>query len=148
MVVVGMGPGSVGTATRLGFSALEVAPALDAAESLGGRPVAAVRFSLVDPRLRHQGVSHHTRTALGSLTRARATIGVPHGTFARRVRGDLEACGAADRHRLLGVDDPDIPALLATRRLRVSSMRRGPGDDPGFYAVAGAAGTAAAVLAR
>ncbi len=148
VVVVGMGPGSVGTATRLGFSALEVAPALDAVESLGGRPVAAVRFSLADPRLRHQGVSHHTRTALGSLARARATIGIPEGPFADRVRSDLEACGASDRHRLLGVDDPDVPLLLAGLRLQVSTMRRTPGDDPGFYAVAGAAGTVAAILAH
>ncbi len=148
VVVVGMGPGSVGTATRLGFSALEVAPALDAVESLGGRPVAAVRFSLADPRLRHQGVSHHTRTALGSLARARATIGVPHGPYAARLRGDLEACGASDRHRLVGVEDPDVPALLAKQRLQVTSMRRTPEDDPGFYAVAGAAGTVAAILAH
>ncbi len=148
VVVVGMGPGSLGTATRLGFSALEVAPVLDAAESLGGRPVAAVRFSLADPRLRHQGVSHHSRTALGLMTRARATIGVPEGVYAERVRADLEACGAADRHRLLGVGDPDVPTLLAERRLTVTSMRRAPADDPGFYAVAGAAGTAAATLAR
>lgn len=148
VVVVGMGPGSAGTATRLGFSALEMAPALDAAESLGGRPVAAVRFSLADPRLRHQGVSHHTRTALGLLTRSRSTIGVPLGAFETRLRADLEASGVADRHRILAVGDPDIPALLARRRLRVTSMRRGPADDPGFYAVAGAAGTAAGLIAR
>ncbi|MGI9120829.1 MAG: DUF3866 family protein [Acidimicrobiales bacterium] len=147
-VVMGMGPGSAGTATRLGFSALEVAPALDAAESLGGRPIAAVRFSLADPRLRHQGVSHHTRTALGLLARSRSTIGVPRGVFEARLRADLEASGVADRHRLLAVVDPDVPALLAQRRLRVTSMKRGPADDPGFYAVAGAAGTAAALIAR
>ena len=147
VAVVGMGPGSVGTATRLGLSALEVAPALDAAEALGGRPVAAVRFSLADPRLRHQGASHHSRTALGLLTRARATIGVPEGPFEDRLRAELEASGISDRHRLLAVGDPDVPALLAQRRMRVTSMRRGPSDDPGFYAVAGAGGTVAALLA-
>jgi len=148
VVVVGMGPGSVGTATRLGLSALEVAPALDAVESLGGRPVASVRFSLADPRLRHQGASHHSRTALGLLTRARATIGVPEGAFEVRLRADLEASGISDRHRLLAVADPNVPALLAQHRLRVTSMGRGPVDDPGFYAVAGAGGTVAALLAR
>ncbi|HWH34077.1 MAG TPA: DUF3866 family protein [Acidimicrobiales bacterium] len=148
VTVVGMGPGSAGTATRLGMSALEVAPALDAAESLGGRPVAAVRFSLADPRLRHQGASHHSRTALGLLTRARATIGVPRGPYAERLRADLERSGIAERHRLLSVDDADVPTLLAQRRLRVTSMRRGPEDDPAFYAVAGAGGTVAALLAR
>jgi hypothetical protein len=148
VVVVGMGPGSAGTATRLGYSGLEVAPALDAAESLGGRPIAAVRFSLADPRLRHQGLSHHTRTVLSLLTRARATIGVPRGAFESRLRQDLEASGVADRHRLLAVTDPDVPALLASHRLQVTSMGRSPAADPGFYAVAGAAGTVAASVAR
>jgi len=147
VAVVGMGPGSVGTATRLGLSALEVAPALDAVASLGGRPVAAVRFSLADPRLRHQGVSHHSRTALGLLTHARVTIGVPEGVFEDRLRGDLDASGIADRHRLLTVTDPDVPALLARHRVHVTTMGRGPEEDPGFYAVAGAGGTVAALLA-
>lgn len=148
VIVVGMGPGVVGTATRLGYSGLEVGPVLDAAESLGGRPVVALRYSLADARLRHQGVSHHTRTALTLLTRARATIGIPRGEHEARVRADLDAAGLADRHRLLAVDVPDVPDLLAGHRLRVTSMGRGPAEDPGFYAVAGAAGTAAATLTR
>jgi hypothetical protein len=148
VTVVAMGPGVVGTATRLGYSALEVGPALDAVEWLGGRPVATVRFSLADPRSRHAEVSHHTRTALGLATRARATIGVPRGPWDRPLRAALESAGLADRHRLLAVDDPDVPALLADRGLRVTSMGRGPEEDPAFYAVAGAAGTAAATLLR
>ena len=147
VIVVAMGPGSAGSATRLGFTALEVAPALDAAEALGGRPVATIRFSLADPRLRHQGVSHHSRTALGLLSRARATIGVPSGPYEARLRRDLEASGIAERHRLLSVGDPDVPRLLKRWGLQVTSMGRGPEDDPGFYAVAGAAGTAAAAIA-
>lgn len=146
VAVVGMGPGVVGTATKLGFSALEVGAVLGAASLLGGRPVAALRFSLADPRLRHQGVSHHTTTALTLGTAARATIGVPRGPFEARVRADLDAAGVADRHRLLAVDDPGVPALLDALGLHVTSMGRGPDDDPGFYAVAGAAGTAAATM--
>ena len=62
------------------------------------------------------------------------------------MRADLDAAGLTDRHRVLTVPDPDVPALLAAFDLRVTSMGRGPEDDPGFYAVAGAAGTAAATL--
>ena len=142
VAIVGMGPGVVGTATRLGFSALEAAAILDAADRLGGRPVATVRFSLADERLRHQGVSHHTTTALRHAPRS--TIGVPRGAYDQRVRDDLG--DLADQHRLLAVDDPDVPALLAVRHLHVTSMGRTARDDPGFYAVAGAAGTAAAAL--
>lgn len=146
VAIVGMGPGVVGTATKLGYSALEVGAVIGATSLLGGRPVAALRFSLADPRLRHQGVSHHTTTALSLGTEARSTIGVPDGAYAARVRDDLDAAGLSDRHRLLAVLDPGIPALLDALGLRVTSMGRGPDEDPGFYAVAGAAGTAAATL--
>ena len=63
-IVVAPGPGVVGTGSRLGFSGLEVAGVVDAATKLGGRPIVAVRHSGADPRLRHQGTSHHTTTAL------------------------------------------------------------------------------------
>jgi hypothetical protein len=148
IAVVGMGPGVVGTATKLGYSALEVGAVLGATTLLGGRAVAALRFSLADPRLRHQGVSHHTTTALALGTEARATLGVPRGAFEARVRDDLDAAGVSDRHRILAVDDPGIPRLLDDLGVHVTSMGRGPDDDPGFYAVAGAAGTAAATMLR
>jgi hypothetical protein len=148
VAIVAMGPGVVGTATKLGYSALEVGDILSTTALLGGRPVAALRFSLADARLRHQGVSHHSTTALTLGTETRATIGVPRGPFDARVRADLDAAGITDRHRLLAVDDPGIPALLDAAGLRVTSMGRGPEDDAGFYAVAGAAGTAAATMLR
>lgn len=147
-VVVGMGPGVVGTATRLGFSAMEVGPVLDAAALLAGRPVACLRVSFDDHLLRHQGVSHHTRTALRLGTVNRCTVAVPRGRYEARIRGDLDADGTALRHRLLGVDVPDVPGLLDEAGLRVTSMGRGPEEDPVFYAAAGAAGVAAAMLLR
>ena len=143
VAIVAMGPGSVGTGTTLGYSALEVAPALDAVARLGGRPVAVCRYSLADERARHQGVSHHTTTAL-DLATASATIGIPGGPHAPRVRDDLEAAGLAQRHRLVDVPDVGVAELLAASGLEVTTMGRGPAEDPGAFAVAGAAGTAAA----
>jgi hypothetical protein len=139
VAIVAMGPGVVGTGTKLGYSALEVAPILDATSALGGRAVACLRFSEADARPRHQGVSHHTRTALRMAT-CPADVAVPRGPWAERIRTDLDGT----HHRLHEVDDPDVPALLETRALRVTSMGRGPDEDPAFYAVAGAAGTLAA----
>src|SRR2546423_12554017 len=55
-----MGPGVAGTGTRLGFSAVEVGPVLDAVTAVGGRPVACLRASFADPRPRPQGLSHHS----------------------------------------------------------------------------------------
>lgn len=145
VAVVTMGPGSVGTGTTLGYSALEVAPALDAAAALGGQPVAVCRFSLGDPRPRHQGVSHHLTTAL-RLARPGASIGVPRGPFAERVRRDLSVAGVAGRHDLVDVEDPGIGPLLAVSGLRVTTMGREVDQDPGAFAVAGAAGSLAAGL--
>jgi hypothetical protein len=63
-VVVGPGPGVVGTGSRLGYGGVEVAAVIDAATKLGGRPIVAVRYSGADGRERHQGQSHHTTTAM------------------------------------------------------------------------------------
>lgn len=63
-VVVGPGPGVVGTGSRFGFSGLEVAGVVDAVTRLNGLPIVAVRWSGADGRERHRGRSHHTATAL------------------------------------------------------------------------------------
>src|SRR4249919_2509589 len=76
-VVVAMGPGIVGTNTRLGFSGMEVGGILDAAAALGGVPIACLRVSFADPRERHYGLSHHSSTALRLATRERVTVAAP-----------------------------------------------------------------------
>ncbi len=134
VVVVAMGPGVVGTGTRLGTTALEVAPALDAAAWLGGRPIAVTRVSDVDDRERHRGVSHHTRTALDA---ARSPVEVP-------LPPGVDGSGLdVGRHRVTVVEPPDVAALLADHGLRVTTMGRGPEREPRFFAACGAAGTLA-----
>jgi hypothetical protein len=108
--------------------------------------VAACRFSLRDPRPRHQGVSHHFTTALTVATRCRSSIAVPAGPFEGRVRADLAAAGVTDRHEVITVADAGVAELLAGHGLVVTTMGRTPADDPGAFAVAGAAGTLAAGL--
>ena len=133
VVVAGMGPGGLGTGRGLGFTALEVAGMLDAAQDLGGRPLAAVRYSGADGRARHRGISHHTLTAL-SLAHVRATVPLPRGHPAPEL----------EDHDVVAVEVPDVPSLLAGHGLTVTSMGRGPAEDPLFYAYAGAAGVVAA----
>ena len=141
-----MGPGIVGTASRLGFSGIEVGPVLDAAIGLGGVPIACLRVSFADPRPRHRGLSHHTATALTIATRSRASIPVPcvGGDEERTVRTALSATGLATRHELVDVHPVGIVELLARNDLSVVSMGRPAADDPVLFEAAGAAGVVAA----
>src|SRR6185437_4180522 len=119
--VVAMGPGIVGTATRLGFSGIEVGPVLDAAHGLGGVPIACLRVSFADPRARHRGLSHHSATALTVATRGRALIPVPMvgGEEESTLRAELAAEGLADRHDLVDVPATGIIELLDSLDLKV-----------------------------
>jgi hypothetical protein len=151
LAVVAPGPGVAGSGTGLGFSGVRVAEAIHATAALGGRPVACLRLSGADPRERHRGVSHHSLTVLGRLTLARALVAVPllaDAALAARVDAQLAAAGIPQRHELLRVDQPDPEGLLAAWGLEVTSMGRGPAQDPPFFAAAAAAGTAAARLAQ
>ena len=144
VAVVAMGPGGVGTATELGFGALEVAAVLDAARWLGGRPVACLRYATADGRPRHHGVSHHSLTVLGRATAGRAVVPIPAGHLAAPIRDELATAGVTERHQVVVVDVPDVAGILAAAGVDVTTMGRTPVDDPAFFTVAGAAGVGAA----
>ncbi len=125
-IVVGPGPGVVGTRSTFGYSGLELAAAIDAVDARRGRPIVCVRWSDADPRETHQGFSHHTATVLAEA-RATALVAVPRGQT-------IET-----HHRVVEVDVPDLDVTLTT-------MGRTRGEDSGFFTWAGAAGVLAAQL--
>jgi Protein of unknown function (DUF3866) len=126
LVVVGMGPGVVGTASALGTTAVEVAAVLDAAAALGARVALCARASSADPRPRHRGVSHHVHTILG-LAAVRPAVPLPAALAG-------EVVGATV------VEGPDAAAVLDAFDLAVTTMGRGPAEDPAFFAAAASAG--------
>jgi hypothetical protein len=132
-VVVAMGPGVVGTGTRLGTTAIEAAPALDAVAALRGRPVFCARYSSSDARARHVGLSHHAATVL-DLVRSAVEVPVPPA-----IVGDLAGVGDG-RHDIVAVEPPDVAALLDRHGLHVTTMGRGPEQEPEFFAVCGSVG--------
>lgn len=137
VIVAGMGPGVVGTATAFGTSALELGTTINAAAALRGRPVACVRMSEGDARERHRGLSHHARVALERVALARAEVPVPAGHHP----------GPVGDHDVLEVDcDGVLDALreAASAGLRCSHMGRGLDDDELFFLAAAAAGLHAA----
>lgn len=132
VIVVAMGPGVAGTSSTLGFSGLEAAPALDAAAWLGGRPIMALRCSGADPRARHRGVSHHSRTVLDAV-RSEIDIAVPP---------EIEPLPG--RHRWHRIEPGATDTLLMAAGLAVRSMGRSYDDDPVFFRAAAVAGVLAA----
>jgi hypothetical protein len=134
LVIVGMGPGVVGTASALGTTAVEAAGILDGVTALGGRAGLCVRASEADGRRRHQGVSHHVAAVL-RLVQSTPELPVPS-----RLAAELP--GATP------VEPPDVAMVLADVGLRVTTMGRAPAEDPLFFEAAGAAGTWAAQAMR
>ncbi|MEN5075528.1 DUF3866 family protein [Isoptericola cucumis] len=154
LVVVTQGPGNLGTGTRWGFSGVAAGEALNAAATLGGRPVASLRVSGADARDRHLGVSHHSLTAYGRVALAAADVVVPVPTpqvesldawgpeLTTRLRAQAATLATAPAaHRL--VDVPADEALVDALRgspARLSTMGRGLDADPAAFVAAAVAG--------
>ncbi|GMU78567.1 MAG: hypothetical protein AMXMBFR46_13620 [Acidimicrobiia bacterium] len=146
VAIVAMGPGIVGTNTRLGFSGLEVGHILDATVGLGGVPIACLRVSFADPRPRHHGLSHHSATALRIATRSRVVVPIPcvGDPEEARLRADLQREGIPARHDLVAVIPPDVLGLFHAHGLEIVSMGRPAEADPILFQAAAAAGAVAA----
>jgi hypothetical protein len=150
VIVVAMGPGIVGTASRFGFTGVEQGEIINAVNILGGRPVAIPRISFADPRERHRGISHHTVTALGKIALTACTVVLPELPDARQtglLQEQIARAWPAGKHRVVAVDGGPALEELERRGIEVTSMGRGPADDPAFFLAAGAAGVYAAGLA-
>ena len=119
-VVVAPGPGHLGTASPLGFSALDLAGHAAVLDRLGAATALAVRASSADERERHRGVSHHTRT-VAALSPQRTVVPVPAGAASTPDdAGWITSLGErAVWSKPLAVDD-----ALARMDLQVTSMGR------------------------
>lgn len=130
-VVCGPGPGILGSGSALGHGGMVALDTAHGALALGCPVVLCARMSSADPRERHRGLSHHTRTVL-ELLLAPVTVALPVGEPAHVV----EAAGH---------DWRELPADLAGYResgLPARTMGRGIDEDPLFFAAALVCGTA------
>ena len=161
VTVVAQGPGNLGTGTRWGFSGVAAGETVNAAATLGGRPVGSLRVSASDARPRHVGVSHHSTTAYGrvALTAADVVVPVLHesvdvpvslgGPTGLNALVEEQVAALAARHRLVR-RTAGAALLSALRRspVRMSSMGRDLAADPTPFLAAAAAGEHAAALLR
>ncbi len=149
VAVVAQGPGNLGTGTKWGYSGVAAGEAVNAAATLGGRPVASLRVSFADPRERHQGVSHHSLTAYGRVALAPADVVVPVLPEPQAARVAADVAPLAARHRLVTVDCDGLAEALRAAPVGLSTMGRSLDEDLAYFLAAAAAGRhAAALLAR
>jgi hypothetical protein len=140
VAIVAQGPGNLGTGTRWGFSGVAAGEAVNAAATLGGRPVACLRISDADPRERHRGISHHSLTAYGRVALARAAVVVPDlpGEFGRLVAAEAGPLGV--RHAIVTVPVDGLEAALRSCPAALSTMGRTLDQDLAYFLAAAAAG--------
>lgn len=134
-VLVGPGPGIIGSDTDLGHGGMAALDSAHAALSLQLPTIISPRLSSADPRDRHRGLSHHTATVL-QLLLAPVTVAIPEG--ATEPSSQIEAA-SANRHRLSHVR-VDLDGYAASG-LSSSTMGRQLQDDPLFFEAPLAAGT-------
>ena len=121
--VAGPGPGILGSGSALGHGGLQALDSAHTALALGCPTLLVARMSSSDPRARHRGLSHHTRTVLDLLL-APVVVALPAGEPAGDARHGWRTLAA------------DLAGYTASG-LPTRSMGR---EDPLFFAAALAAG--------
>jgi hypothetical protein len=135
-VLVGPGPGIIGSETAYGHGGMAALDSAHAALSLRSPTLFSPRLSGADPRERHLGLSHHTHAVL-ELLLAEVSVAVPEGE--PEIAETLGSLG----HRVLTAR-ADLDGYGASG-LPTTTMGRSLSEDPLFFAAPLAAG---AVIAR
>jgi hypothetical protein len=153
-VIVGPGPGILGSATRFGHGGMAALDAAHAAVALGLPTLVCPRLSSSDPRPRHRGLSHHSAAVL-ELLLAPVRVPVPEaelegwplldeapggGSAQAALDSLIEICGG--RHDI-AVERVDLDGYAASG-LPATTMGRSISEDPLFFAAPLAAGRALA----
>ena len=136
-ILVGPGPGIIGSDTALGHGGMAALESAHAALSLGLPTLISPRLSATDPRERHRGVSHHTLTVLRMLL-APVEVIVPN----EEPEIAKALASAAESHRL--IEAPADLAAYAAANLPTTTMGRTIEQDGLFFAAPLAAGNALA----
>jgi hypothetical protein len=127
--IVGPGPGILGSATALGHGGMVALDNAHAALALGATTIVVPRMSSGDPRPRHRGLSHHTRTVLELMLRS-ALVALPPGAEAEPLPGE----------HAVRVGAADLDGYLASG-LPARTMGRGPDADELFFRASLAGGS-------
>lgn len=145
VMIVAMGPGIVGTGTKFGSTGIELGEIINAISILGGQPIVVPRLNFADCRARHQGVSHHSLTALGRIALRPAIIALPllRRQLYDRIRAQLKSAGVWGQHKIMMVDGAVSIEILEERNIELTTMGRGFEEEEYYFLAAAAAGVIA-----
>ncbi|MGV1049766.1 MAG: DUF3866 family protein [Solirubrobacterales bacterium] len=141
-VLVGPGPGIIGSDTDYGHGGMAALDSAHAALSLGMPTLISPRLSSADPRRRHRGLSHHTRTVL-ELLLAPVAVALPEDEPG--IAASVKDCGGQS-HQVLAAKG-DLDGYEASG-LPTTTMGRALREDPLFFAAPLATGRLLAGLPR
>jgi hypothetical protein len=133
VILVGPGPGIIGSETEFGHGGMAALDSAHAALSLRLPTLLSPRLSSSDPRQSHIDVSHHTYTVL-ELLLAPLDVAVPAGE--PEIAAALEEAPGSHRLRFAAAD---LDAYAASG-LPAATMGRSLQEDPLFFAAPLAAG--------
>jgi len=136
LIVVGIGPGIVGTSTKYGFSGVENAFIEKAVRILKGKSIIVPRISFAEKRKRHFGLSHHTITLLSELITEPVEIAFPDN---KKVREFCFKTGLGEKHYLDYYKTDKVQGILQDSLFPLNSMGQELKDDPLFFVTAGLA---------
>lgn len=138
-ILVGPGPGIIGSDTAYGHGGMAALDNAHAALSLDLPTTISPRLSSSDPRDRHRSLSHHTKTVLDLLL-APVDVVIPEGE-------SEVAVSLGDTNHHLQYASADLGGY-AESGLPTKTMGRSLDDDPLFFSAPLAAGTHLARVAR
>jgi len=133
-VLVGPGPGIIGSNTEFGHGGMVALDSAHAALSLGMPTLISPRLSSSDPRERHVGLSHHTYTVLELLL---GPVDVACPSEFPDAAAELE--NAREERHHLHLAHVDLDGYAASG-LPTTTMGRELAEDPLFFAAPLAAG--------
>lgn len=146
VAIVCMGPGIVGSSTKLGFTGIEQGQVINAVNGLKGTAITIPRISFADKRERHTGLSHHTVTALTIAAMSPSSVVIPKMDEAREelVYKQIKTARIDELHKILKIDAFATLDALKARSILPTTMGRTIDQEPEFFMAAGAAGVYAA----
>ncbi|NDI34256.1 DUF3866 family protein [Chengkuizengella sediminis] len=139
IIIILMGPGIVGTGTKLGHTGIEAGEIANAVSILGGVPVMVPRISFQRNRDRHKGISHHILITLSNIVLQSSRVPLPFNLpkkYKDHIQKQLTDYHLYKKHNITLNTELFINEVEKSVDLYpypIKSMGMGLHDDPYFF---------------